>query len=170
MGFVLSRSVLLLLLDAGFVQETRSPLHGVRLLCGVGGGSTEFLNMSFRLSRSPPLISCLQYVTVCSNFSSFAIIWRYFLIYFSFSTCQLHASPRPFRRTTAQEFLMTLIRIHSTVVSKVNHYLHSPFPFSGKFSKSLPSVALLYYILDFFNNGCIETLLDLGCWIFFCFL
>ena len=125
----------------------------------VWGGSTHtaLLNRveskAFRLISSPPLTNCLQSLKFRRNVASLAIFYRYFHGYCSSELA--NCMPPPLLRPRCTR-LSTYSHPYSVQLpyARVNQYLHSFIPSTGKLWNSLPdSVFPPSYDLDFFKRG-----------------
>ena len=118
---------------------------------------TELLNKieskAFRLIDSPLLTDCLQLLTLHRNAASLAIIYRYF--HANCSSELADCMPLTLLRPCHTRFSIHLhpYSVHQPY-AKVNQYLHSFFPSTGKLWNSLPeSVFPSFYDLNSFKRG-----------------
>ena len=124
----------------------------------IWGGSTHtaLLNRveskAFRLINSPPLTNCLQSLKHRRNVASLAIFYK---LYYSRSSLELAAClppPLPRPRCTRLSSHSHPYSVHLTN-ARVNQYLHSFIPFTGKLWNSLPfSIFPLSYNLTSFKS------------------
>ena len=111
----------------------------------VWGGSTHTVllnrveSKAFRLINSPPLTDCFQSLTLRCNFASLAVFYHYFHVYCSFELANCVPPPsallRPFctkLSTYSHPYYVHLIN------ARINQYLHSFIPSTGKLWNSLP--------------------------------
>ena len=124
----------------------------------IWGGSTHtaLLNRveskAFRLISSPPLTDCLQSLNIRRNVASLSIFYRYFHGYCSSELA--NCMPPPLQRPRCTR-LATSSHPYSVQPpnARVNQYLHSFIPFTGKLWNSLPdSVFPPDYDLNFFKR------------------
>ena len=136
--------------------------------CHVWGGSTHTAlldrveSKAFRLISSPPLTSCLLPLKSRRNVASLSIFYRYFHANCSseLANCMPPLLPRPrYTRLSLQAHPYTV----QTPYARVNQYLHSFIPFTGKLWNSLPaSVFPPVYDLNAFKRGVSRHLCNLN--------
>ena len=102
---------------------------------------TELLNKVeskvFRLIDSPPLTDCLQPLTHCCNVVSLAIFYYYFHVNCSFELANCMPHPLPSPHCTQLSTYSHTYSVH-LLYARVNQYLHSSFPSTGKLWISIP--------------------------------
>ena len=139
------------------VQGPYPPMYGV-CFSHMGGGSTHtaLLNRveskAFRLINSPPLTNCLPSLNHRRNVASLTIFYRYFHAHCSLELAACLPPPLPRPRCTR---LSTHSHPYSVYLpnARVNQYLHSFIPFTGKLWNSLPvSIFPPSYNLAFFKR------------------
>ena len=104
---------------------------------------------AFRLINSPPLTHCRDSLSHRCNVASLSIFYRYFHADCSSELANCMSPPLPGPRCTR---LSTCSHPYSVHLSnaRVNQYLHSFIPFTGKVCNSLPLTA---YDLKSFKRG-----------------
>ena len=116
---------------------------------------TSFLRAcrAFRLINCPPLTDCFQSLKHRRSVASLSIFYRYFHGYCSSELANCMPPPLPRPRCTR---LSTFSHPYSIQLTnaRVNQYLHSFIPFTGRLWNSLPdSVFPPSYNLDSFKRG-----------------
>ena len=108
---------------------------------------------AFRLINSPTLIDCIDSLTHRRNVASLSIFYRYFHADCSSELANCMPLPVPWARSTrlSTSSHPYFIRLPN---ARVNQYLHSFIPYTGKFGISLPmSVFPPAYDLNSFKRG-----------------
>ena len=152
-----SPSVFLPLSVVDSVQVSYLLLYGVRISRMEVSTHTELLNKieskTFRLIDSPLLTECLQRLTLGRNVAYLAIFYRSFHV--NCSSELANCMPPLFPRSHSTRFSVRshLYSVHPPY-ARVNQYLHSFFPSTGKLWNSLPeSVFPPSYELNSFKRG-----------------
>ena len=124
----------------------------------VWGGSTHtaLLNRveskAFRLINSSPLTDCLQSLNHRRNVASLALFYRYFHAHCSSELANCMPPPLPRPRCTRLSTHSHPYSVHLPN-ARVNQYLYSFIPFTGKLWNSLPvSIFPLSYDLNLFKR------------------
>ena len=109
----------------------------------VRGGATHtaLLNRvqskAFRLFNSPPLTDCLNFLSHRRNVAFLSIFYRYFHADCSFELGNCVPSPLPRPRCTRLSTSSHPYSVHLPN-ARVNQYIHSFIPYTGKLWYSLP--------------------------------
>ena len=115
---------------------------------------TELLNKveskALRVIDFPPLTDCRQPLTLCRNIASVAIFYRYFHTNCSFELAYCMSPPPRRTRFSTHSHPYSVHPFYS----RVNQYLHSFFPSTGKLWNSQPeSVFPPSYDVNSFKRG-----------------
>ena len=116
-------------------------MYGIWLSCLGGSTHTASLNRmepkAFRQINSPPLTDCLDTLSHCFNVASLSIFYRYFHADCSseLANCMPYPLPRPHCTRLSTSFHPYSVHLPN---ARVNQYLHSFIPYTGKLCNSFP--------------------------------
>ena len=149
-----SASIFLSLSGACSVQGPYPPMSGVWLSCLEGVQLTQLYETGWNIKFfSPPLTDCLDSLSHRRNVASLSIFYRYFHADCSSELANCMPPPLPRPRCTRLSTSSHPYSVHLPN-ARVNQYLHSFIPYTGKLWNSLPlSVFPPAYDLNSFKRG-----------------